>query len=373
MLKYNIVSFNRSKKHIFDFTVGCFIIVPLDYNKTDSRKAKMIMDKDFTKIKDRIYGVIFGQAIGDALGLGTEFMSKREVLRSYPNGLEKYEQIVDDSHRRRWKKGDWTDDTDMMLCIARSMIAEKYLSYQAVAFQFKKWFLSSPLGIGCHTHKVLSLSDYTSDPLKAAEIIWELSRRESAANGALMRTSVVGLWPKDVRKNAELICRITHADPRCVASCVILSELIHAMVWHDEEIPFHTLLALGADYDKQVAPFLTLAKESAHLDLLELDHEASMGYTLKTLSAALWCLYHTESFKDGLQAVVNAGGDADTNAAVACSLLGAKYGYGSIPNEYIEQLVRNKELRKVASDLSELCISVYQHCLLQTSFCEKKE
>ena len=40
--------------------------------------------------KDRFTGVLFGQAIGDALGLGSEFMSKEEVLRYYPNGLSSY-------------------------------------------------------------------------------------------------------------------------------------------------------------------------------------------------------------------------------------------------------------------------------------------
>lgn len=72
--------------------------------------------------KENLKGVIFGQAVGDALGLGTEFMSRKEVLRNYPGGFARYEQIVQDSHRSRWKPGEWTDDTDMTLCIAHAMM-----------------------------------------------------------------------------------------------------------------------------------------------------------------------------------------------------------------------------------------------------------
>ena len=49
-------------------------------------------------IKERFLGTIFGQAVGDALGLSTEFMSKQEVDHFYPNGIEDYSQIVQDAH-----------------------------------------------------------------------------------------------------------------------------------------------------------------------------------------------------------------------------------------------------------------------------------
>ena len=66
---------------------------------------------------DKIKGCLYGQAVGDALGLGAEFLTKAQVSKFYPNGVSKYEDIVQDRHRKRWIKGSWTDDTDMMLCI----------------------------------------------------------------------------------------------------------------------------------------------------------------------------------------------------------------------------------------------------------------
>lgn len=50
---------------------------------------------------NKIKGVLFGGAIGDALGLGTEFIKKEDVQKHYPNGLHDYSQIVQDYHRSR--------------------------------------------------------------------------------------------------------------------------------------------------------------------------------------------------------------------------------------------------------------------------------
>lgn len=101
------------------------------------------------------------------------------------------------------------------------------------------------MGIGRHTYNVLALYDYELNPVNAAEITWNLSNRNSAPNGGIMRTSVVGLWDKDVVQNAEKICKLTHADPRCIGSCVIISELINHFVWHNMELPFEDILEIA--------------------------------------------------------------------------------------------------------------------------------
>lgn len=308
--------------------------------------------------KDRFIGTLFGQAIGDALGLGSEFMSKEEVLHYYPDGLSTYSQIIQDAHRCRWQQGMWTDDTDMMLCIADALIASRgEVNLNQIAKNFKAWFEGNPLGIGRHTYNVLCFADYVKDPIQAAEIVWTLYRKRSAANGGVMRTSVAGLLPENVSEHAENICKLTHPDPRCIGSCVIVCEIIHSLVYEGKELTLDRILQIADKYDDRIRPFIEIANNSTDIESLELTG-LEQGYTLKTLSAALWSLWHCDTFKDGLLQVVNAGGDADTNAAVACAILGAKFGYESIPEDYIKGLAEESRMNFISSQLCKcLCVT----------------
>lgn len=286
-------------------------------------------------IKDRIKGCVYGQAIGDALGLGTEFMSQAEVRKYYPEGLERYDQIIQDAHRRRWKKGSWTDDTDMMICIAKAR-HDDHFDLNKTACNFKDWFNGTPLGIGRHTYNVLSMGDYTKDPIKAADIIWRLYRCRSAANGGLMRTSIVATSPDVTEKEIADICRLTHPDMRCVGSCVLIVRLMQNLIFKSIQLDIQALKDIADRYDSRISEYIELATNDDPA-VLSPDDEA-MGYTLKTMAVALWSLWHCDSFKNGLLSVVNLGGDADTNAAVACALLGAKYGFSNIPQYYVDNI-----------------------------------
>ncbi len=69
----------------------------------------------------KIKNIYLGQAIGDAIGLATEFMSKAEIAKNYPGGIYNYNDIVRDEHRSRFEVGAWTDDTNQFLCIDKSI------------------------------------------------------------------------------------------------------------------------------------------------------------------------------------------------------------------------------------------------------------
>lgn len=306
--------------------------------------------------KDKIYGTIFGQAIGDALGLGTEFMSKTEVRKKYPDGLKEYSQIIRDYHRAKFQPGSWSDDTDMMLCIANAIIEDKGINLHTIARNFKQWvYAPETRGVGQTTLKVLSIAEYVEKPHQVAELIWRMTRTKNAANGSVMRTAIIGLKKENVAQTAEDVCKLTHFDPRCVGSCVIVSEIINHLIWHDEQLSYSQIITIGNKYDKSIAEYIDKAYYNG-IESLELDEPSSIGYTLKALGSALWCLFHANDFEEGLLRVVNEGGDADTNAAVACAMLGAKFGYTSIPQKYTDGLTRKNDLMRITNYLMQIDI-----------------
>lgn len=316
----------------------------------------LLCDTNMKTIHNRMLGCLYGQAIGDALGLGTEFLNKDEVLKHYPNGLSRYEVIIQDAHRRRWHKGAWTDDTDMMLCILSAFEGGQF-NIRKVAQNFKDWADGEPMGIGAYTFKVLAMGDYVEKHDECSRLWWELSRKSSAANGALMRTSVVGLVPENITEQTEAICKLTHYDPRCVGSCVIATSIIHSLIWNNKYLSYDEIKSIGAQYDDHIAEWIDLAYQSDDIAKLDLDETYSIGYTLRTLAAALWCYWHADSFESGLIAVINEGGDADTNGAIACAILGAKYGYDAIPRYYIDNLHRETEYRQKVNLFIELILN----------------
>lgn len=298
---------------------------------------------------DKIKGVFFGQAIGDALGLGTEFLSKDEINVLYPNSLVTYSQIIQDEHRSRWVKGDWTDDTEQFLCICESILRFNEVSEIAFAEELYRWYSRDPLGIGYTVLNVVKTPQFTLKPHKAAEIYWRMKQRKVASNGGIMRTSITGIfdfWDKvKVIKNTEKICKVTHFDPRCVGSCVLVTSIISELIHAQKELSKSDLIEIGKGY----APEIEESVEKSfclNIENLRLDESETIGYTLKALSAGLWTYFNASSFESGILSVIHEGGDADTNASVAGSLLGAKFGYSRIPKHLIEDLVRKEFLEE---------------------------
>ena len=132
----------------------------------------------------------------------------------------------------------------MVRCILDTFVACLKDDTFDITRRLKEWMMNGGMGIGRHTYNVMALGDYTSNPQKAAEIIWKRGKKKAAANGAVMRTSVVGLMKDNVANNAENICKLTHYDPRCVGSCGIVSSIIHALVFEDMILDYEDVIGI---------------------------------------------------------------------------------------------------------------------------------
>jgi len=174
-------------------------------------------------------GTIYGNCVGDAIGLSTEFMSKEEASLHYEKfqGKLQYEDRIEDRHRSRWIKGDWTDDSDQMILIMQSLIENKQVNATDFGQKLRNWaqrgFVEledkGGCGIGRTTWEVINHRLFKTNPQNASKDVWEnVFSKHAAPNGGVMRTSVLGLYQyqnlEAVVENTKQMCTVTHTDPR---------------------------------------------------------------------------------------------------------------------------------------------------------------
>ncbi|HSC70080.1 MAG TPA: ADP-ribosylglycohydrolase family protein [Candidatus Methylomirabilis sp.] len=76
------------------------------------------------------------------------------------------------------------------------------------------------------------------------------------------------------------------------------------------------------------------------------------AYVLESLPCAVWCfLASPEGFEQTLFAAVDAGHDADTVAAMACSVAGAYHGFSRLPPRLLDGLEYHDRLIELADGL----------------------
>lgn len=157
-----------------------------------------------------------------------------------------------------------------------------------------------------------------------------------------------------MKSTAIWICQTTHFDPRCVASCIAIclavAYLLQSSVIDDIEslinrVQEETLETLGdhlsRDYREE---FLWYTNQERTLDDLRLDDQRTIGYTYKCLASGFYGLRSTRSFSETLNDLIRHGGDADTNGAVCGTMYGVRYGYQSLPANWLRAMPYKKWL-----------------------------
>ena len=284
--------------------------------------------------RDRAAGVLLGQACGDALGVPYEFGSARlgERAEMVGGGLGSY------------APGEWSDDTQMAVCIARVAATGADLTSSGalddVAAGFEGWYADGPADVGSQTSRVLTgprrREGSSAERLRAASRALHERTGMTAGNGALMRTATVGLShlgdARQTARSARAIAELTHADPLAGDSCVLWSEYVRRAVL-DGEPQWRDALRLLPE--ERRAFWADRLDEAAGLE--RPGHFVRNGFTVTALQAATSAIMSTRptrwarTRRAALQAAIRIGGDTDTVAAIAGGLLGAMHGVSALP------------------------------------------
>jgi ADP-ribosylglycohydrolase len=368
-------------------------------SSTPNQNAAMSFKRHPRFDRDRARGCLLGLAVGDALGTTLEF--EKLDAPAFPRMATGPHVGVTGGGPFTLLPGQVTDDTEMACCLAESLREKGDLDVADVARRYIEWSRHA-FDVGMQISQVLEAT--ASGKQGASREFWLARDKRPAANGSLMRTAPIGVafaGCDDLRLAKASIAEsaITHYDPRCSLACAALNGAIAAALAGDKERDLfqlrqaaylagsNALLCLLGQLVPQeawpeVANLATLGSgsESANKAILEpwpevaslasaadainsdiaastandpglygpelfLNRADGAGFVRVALRLAFWELFHAKTFEAGLIDVVNRGGDADTNGAIAGALLGAFHGEAAIPARWREPVLAAEPAR----------------------------
>jgi ADP-ribosyl-[dinitrogen reductase] hydrolase len=311
-----------------------------------NRTARSTAGRPSSDLAHRYRGAMLGVAVGNGLGLPVEGRSKERIKERFPEGVTE----IDPAERKR----PWDDDLAQTVVLAEVVLERAEIDPDDLGRRLVHWASENGRGIGSQTSRVITQLAAEVKAAEAARSIWEQSGRTAAGNGAVMRCSPVALrWRRSGSRLVEESIKsaiVTHYDPRCTWSVVALNTVL-ALVLSGVEPDLHRLAGLldDAGAPEEVDGGIRAA-ERCTLEELKLDGP-DMGYTIKAMQVGLWASQQRNDFENVLVHAINAGGDTDTNGAVAGAIMGARCGASAIPRRWLENIRDTERLIALADAL----------------------
>jgi len=273
-----------------------------------------------TGILSRAKGCFMGQCAGDALGQMVEFWSKKAVLHRYPSGV----QDMENGGAFNTIAGQPTDDTELALMLARSIVKEKKFDAKKVYESYRYWYNSKPFDCGHATSQGMR-----GHPNKTTQ-----------SNGSLMRISPLGIYGSrfeldTVADWAMQDSRLTHANIVCQKAVAIYATTIATAI--TTGLPNEELYDLALMRSRQelfYEPSVREALKKAADSLPNTFDSQQQGWVLIAFQNAYYRLLHAKDTEQAIIETVGEGGDTDTNGAICGALVGAVYGVESIPERW---------------------------------------
>lgn len=301
-------------------------------------------------LESKFRGALIGSAVGDALGAPAEGWSMGMVSSVY--GEEK-----------GWKMiyGRYTDDTEMMIGVAESLIANKGFNGADMARRFIQNY-DATRGYGPGSKEALKrLSEGAS---------WEETSKKlfggegSYGNGAAMRIAPIGVLYHD---NADTLREIAYKSSHITHSHELGKEGAALQA-------FSIALAVRGQKEGMLSALKEFVKSDVYKEKIGgiailLDREASKEEVISDLGngeaafnsvpTAIYSFLRFDSFEDSVVYAVSLGGDTDTIGAMTGAISGAYYGEGAIPTGWVEKLEEGEKGKSYIKRLAEELYHLY--------------
>jgi ADP-ribosyl-[dinitrogen reductase] hydrolase len=315
------------------------------------------------KVKQNaVKSLLFGVALGDALGVPVEFKS-RNYLKDHPV------KVMTGYGTHNQPPGTFSDDSSLTFCLAEALTGD--FNLHTIARNFILWknegFWSAHgkvFDIGSTTSNAIHHLEQGIEPEFAGE-----NDLQSNGNGSLMRIAPLLFYihdkPQDERfRITQQVSSITHGHLRSVIACFYyleyagskLNGLNHFESYKRMQNEFPAFLDTiqipkedRVEFDRLLMTDISKCPE---------EEIYSGGYVIHTLEAAIWCLLNTGSYEQAVLKAVNLGKDTDTTGAVTGGLAGLYYGFENFPQSWIDTLARKDDIANLAERLSKKMSSI---------------
>lgn len=304
----------------------------------------------------KIYDGIIGLAIGDAMGVPVEFISRQEIAKNPVITMREY-----GTHNQ--PVGTWSDDTSLTLALMDSIVEKGKIDYTDIMDRFFNWLMYNDytatgevFDVGNSTSRAIMNYGRGMNPLECGGV----SEYENG-NGSLMRILPVAFYLRKqpdftVEYQMEIIHNIsglTHRHPISLIGCGIYINIAMTLLENKrslfEAVEYGIKTAFNFYESKawdDVNVYSRLKNLSYFLGLKEIEIKSS-GYIVHTLEAALWCLLNTDSYTKCVLKAVNLGDDTDTVGAVVGGLAGIYYGSDKIPKEWLAAVAKRQYIERI--------------------------
>ncbi|WP_293788854.1 ADP-ribosylglycohydrolase family protein [uncultured Pedobacter sp.] len=310
-----------------------------------------------------IHSAMFGLVVGDALGVPVEFKSRGYLKRNPVTDMMGY-----GTHHQ--PAGTWSDDSSLALCLAESLC--RGYNLDDISQKFLQWYnaeIWTPHGkvfdIGIATSEAITLIKPGTDPVLCGG-----ASEMDNGNGSLMRILPLLFYLQDkndlnvVFKCVKEVSSITHAHFRSIFACFIYIVYGLELLKGSDKTEAYARMQLkirdfiaAHDFEQKE---INLFKRVLVGDISNVGENDiySSGYVLHSLEASLWCVLNTGCYEDAVLKAVNLGDDTDTTGAITGGMAGLIYGFESIPESWLNSIVKKAEIEKLCEKMNTLLKNV---------------